>query len=84
MNNIYFDVDKEMEWYFLGEKGGKKRAGGFHKGKKVNKLTMDGKYLKTYISIGSAANEIGIDGCQIRKAALGIVKHARGFRWEFA
>lgn len=84
MSNIYFDVDKEMDWYFFGEKGGKQRASGFYNGRKVNKLKMDGTYLKTYKSIGAAANEVGIVESQIRKAAKGLVPHAKGYRWEFA
>ena len=53
---------------------------------KVNKLTLDGKYIQTYNSIKDACidNNIKNDGCCISACCKGLQLTAYGYKWEYA
>lgn len=52
--------------------------------KKVNQLSLDGKYIKTHESIKSAAKEAQIPDSNISACCKGKRSTAGGFKWEYA
>lgn len=54
-----------------------------HGSKKVNQLTIDSIYIKTYPSLNEAARQLGINRTGISQALSGKFKTAGGYKWEF-
>lgn len=55
----------------------------FRKLKAVDQYTLDGEYIKTFESAGSAEMETGIHRDKIKDAARGKQKTAGGFCWKY-
>jgi hypothetical protein len=53
-------------------------------GKAVNKLSLDGQFIETYISISDAANKIGANKSNIMKACRDINKVVYKHKWQYA
>ena len=51
--------------------------------KPVIQYDLSGKMIKEFVSIGEASRETKVTAGQIRKAALGEYKAAKGYRWKF-
>lgn len=49
----------------------------------VRQLSMGGDLIKTYPSVGQAAEEVGCSKLLIRRVCQGKRKSTNGFRWEF-
>lgn len=85
MESIFFDVDKEMSWYF--EEPRKNRISVTHrphKGKKVHQYTLDGKFVKEWISQRHASRSLGNDVHAVGKVLRGKQLTAFGFKWQYA
>ena len=52
-------------------------------GRIILQMDDEGKIIKEFESVSSAAREIGISTKSIRDAAKGIQKHAGNFRWKY-
>lgn len=50
----------------------------------VQKITLDGQVLETYVSITAAANALGVRNTLMAKACKSKKGTCRGFRWRFA
>ena len=53
-------------------------------GKSVNQLSMDGKLIKTYISISEAARSIGANKANIQKACVNERLVVYNYKWQYA
>jgi hypothetical protein len=51
--------------------------------KRVDKLTMDGKFIKTYDSIKSAEEDTGVSNKHISTVCRGKRKSTGGFKWRY-
>lgn len=52
--------------------------------KKIDKYSMDGKYIETYPSIGDAANKHGVSPASVSACCRGKTKSSAGFIWKYA
>ena len=51
---------------------------------KVNKLSLDGVFLKTYNSVREASIDVGLrDNTPISKCLKGVSKTSKGYKWEY-
>lgn len=50
----------------------------------VNKFTLDGRVITTYLSIDKAAEELGLFAGDIGRCCKGIRKTCGGFKWGYA
>lgn len=80
-----FDVDKEMAWYRLDKSDYQKMktAINISNGRKFNKLSLDGKFIKTMNNIREAAEQVGIHPSVLRCCLRGEYKTAGGYKWEY-
>jgi hypothetical protein len=55
-----------------------------YKTKKINKLSMDGRFICSYFGQSEASRETKVDQGNIWRAINGVKVSAGGFKWEYA
>ena len=90
----YFNVDKEMAYYIIGDApsieykikrrtGRPKNHGGGKPPRAVIKYDLEGNFIKEYISLADAAKDVGIEKSTICQAAKKDSGTAGGFIWKY-
>ena len=82
LDGYVFENIQLMTWGENEAKGHKEK--GLTQGKKVNQLTKEGKYVKTFISLMEAGRKTGAFHENICKVLKGHYKTAGGYKWEYA
>lgn len=59
------------------------KATGGRAGRKVSQLTLNGEFIKTYLSIRLAARVTGVDNSSIVRCCKAKYKNAGGFIWKY-
>jgi len=75
-----------LEWVTKSENGihaGKAGLLSVNLRKNVNQLTKEGNFIKTHISLSSAARELNLQKTNISSCCYGKSKTCGGFLWEF-
>lgn len=85
-NPAYFDIDTEMKWYVDNPPKGHLSKTQYRpqKGKKINKLSVDGTFIRQYSCISVAASLNKISQTNIKSVLSGNSQTAGGYRWEVA
>lgn len=66
-----------------GERISKKLKNHSGMSKKVEQLTMDGKHVEFYPSVGEASRQTGFNRSHIANCCRGILKHHKYFVWRY-